>query len=123
MGAVVKSNPKAIGIREKWGSIVAYLTSSDVPLRKRAIILGGILWVILPDPILGPIDDFVVSMALLPWLDSELKRFASGHYSKAPTSATGSTDVSPSDLIPSNATTDRPQAYPFLISDEELERY
>lgn len=117
-------SPKAVPLLERWGRIVPYMTSSKVPLRKRALVLGGILWMLFPDPFLGPLDDILIGVALLPWLNGELEKFDSGGYGvgEAPPSRDGRVG-SPE---PAESQLHRPfntgASNPFYIQPEELGR-
>lgn len=119
----IVNNPRAMPFTEKWGSIVSYLTSSKVPLSKKVLALGGILWVVLPDPILGPVDDVLITMALVPWLDGELEKFASGQYDREISVIDSSVEpeLEP-DKVPLSSTGSAPEQNPFYLTLDEIER-
>jgi hypothetical protein len=118
----IKANPRSMPFMEKWGSIVSYLTSSKVPIRKRVLTLGGLLWIILPDPVLGPLDDIIITMTLLPWLNGELENFASGKYDVASSAEVDATErLSFDEFMFSSSNADL-TSNPFYISLDEIER-
>lgn len=76
----IQKSPRGSRLLTRWSKIAAYLVSSEVPLARRAMYLAAILYIILPDPFPGPIDDMILGAILLPRLDKELERFDAGHY-------------------------------------------
>ncbi len=79
----IGSQPRYATLIQKWAGIKDYLLSSQVPLSKRAMILGGIMWIVIPDPLPGPVDDIIVATFLMPYISSELEKFHRGDYAKA----------------------------------------
>ena len=61
-------------------SLINYLTSSKVPKRKRLGIVATMLYILSPITIPGPIDEAVVVVWLMKFLEKELKAFATGRY-------------------------------------------
>ncbi|MEE4358889.1 MAG: FF domain-containing protein [Desulfococcaceae bacterium] len=78
----IVNQPRYSSLIQKWTGLKDYLLSSQVPLSKRALILGGIMWIVIPDPLLGPVDDIVVATFLIPYISSELDKFQRGDYAK-----------------------------------------
>jgi uncharacterized membrane protein YkvA (DUF1232 family) len=68
------------GVLARWSLIVEYLLHPNVSVSSKALFLGAVLYVVLPDPFPGPIDDLIVAGFVFPRIDRELKRLADGEF-------------------------------------------
>lgn len=74
----IPDKPELAEMKASWNRLVDYLLSSDVPLSRKTLVLGGILWSAFPKNLLGSVDNFVVSLII----SKELKKFHRGEYRK-----------------------------------------